>query len=226
MKKVLLTAFEPFDGELINPSFEVARALAERRCAAAEVQTLVLPVDRFEAINLALQALQEVAPDVVILTGEAGGRFRVTPERVAINVEDFRIPDNAGNQPQGEPIIEGAAVGYFSTLPIYAIVERLIAANIPAKISDSAGTYLCNRLFYCVRHFLESEKMPVKAGFLHLPYLHEQTLAKRLDVPGFARETLIEAVKLAIEVAVEVAPSTAPVSLRSSDLSIKCSERM
>lgn len=203
MKQVLLTAFEPFDGETINPSLEVARAIEKLEVAvAARVQTLVLPVERYKAIDLTLDRLNKITPDVVIMLGEAGRRFRVTPERVAINVDDFRIADNAGNQPRGEPIVDDAPVGYFSTLPIYEIVARIKAAQIPAAISDSAGTYLCNRLFYCVMHAIAEAELPTRAGFIHLPYLHEQTLEKRLDFPSLSKASLVEAVRLAIEASV------------------------
>ncbi len=200
MKNLLLTAFEPFAGETINPSFEVAKAIQKLTFANAEVQTLLLPVDRFQAIELALKRIREEKPDVVILLGEGSRRFRITPERVAINVDDFRIPDNTGNQPKGEAIVEGAPVGYFSTLPIYAIVDSLIKAKIPAAISNTAGTYLCNRLFYCVMNFLAIEKLSTKAGFIHLPYIHQQTIEKQIDFPSLSLETTIEAVKIAIEV--------------------------
>jgi pyroglutamyl-peptidase len=198
MKTVLLTAFEPFDGETINPSYEVARAIPNLPFPDARVVPQLLPVDRFQAIEATLTNIRQTTPDVVIMLGEAGRRFRVTPERVAINVDDFRIPDNRGNQPKGEPIVEGGPVGYFSSLPIYRIVERLVEAKIPAQISDSAGTYLCNRLFYRVMHLLAVEASPIKAGFIHLPYMHEQTVGKRLDFPSLARETLVEAVRIAI----------------------------
>jgi pyroglutamyl-peptidase len=203
MKKVLLTAFEPFDGETLNPSLETARAMTTLPFSEAAVEHLELPVDRFRAIDMTLNCIRESQPQVVVMLGEAGRRFRVTPERVAINVDDFRIPDHAGNQPKGEPIIEGAPVGYFSTLPIYAIVERLKAANIPAAISSSAGTYLCNRIFYRVMHYIAEESLPVRAGFIHLPYMHEQMIEKRYDFPSLARETLIEAVRIVLEVSIE-----------------------
>jgi pyroglutamyl-peptidase len=200
MNTLLLTAFEPFDGEALNPSCEVAKAIATSTPTIARVETLMLPVDRFTAIEIALGRVRESKPDAVMMLGEAGRRFRVNPERVAINVDDFRIPDNKGNQPKGEAIVEGGPAGYFSTLAIYAIVDTLIEANIPAMISDSAGTYLCNRLFYSVMHFITVERLPIKAGFIHLPYMHEQTVGKRLDFPSLSRPTLIEAIRLAIEV--------------------------
>lgn len=203
MTKVLLTAFEPFNGQVLNPSQEVLRALARGGCPGVEIETLELPVERFAAIEIALMQIQEARPDVILLLGEGGRRFRVTPERVAINIDDYPIPDNRGDQPRNEPIMEGGPVGYFSTLPIQAIVERLTRAHIPAGISNSAGTYLCNRLFYSVMHWLALENSPTKAGFVHLPFIHEQTVHERLDMPSLARETVIEAVRLAIEVAVE-----------------------
>lgn len=200
MKKLLLTAFEPFAGETINPSFEVAKAIEHLSFRDAEVQTLPLPVDRFQAIELALKRISEFHPDFIILLGEGSRRFRINPERVAINVDDFRIPDNTGNQPKGESIIEGAPAAYFSTLSIYAIVERLIAAKIPAAISNTAGTYLCNRLFYSVMNYIAVNNLPIKSGFIHLPYVHEQTIEKPLDYPSLSLATTIEAVKLIIEV--------------------------
>jgi pyroglutamyl-peptidase len=200
----MLTAFEPFGGEKINPSAEAARQIAGIEFRNALVRVIELPVDRFRAIESACEQVFAARPDVLIMLGEAGGRFRITPERVAINVDYFRIPDNAGNKVTDEPIIEGGPVGYFSTLPIRAIVERLIEAKIPAAISNSAGTYLCNRLFYSVMHLIAIEGLPTRAGFIHVPYLHEQVLDKKIDQPSMSRETIIEAARLAIEVALQV----------------------
>lgn len=199
-KKLLLTAFEPFGGETSNPSLEAARAMAGVEFPGAALTVLELPVDRFAAIELASARLRALRPDAVILLGQATARYRVTPERVAINVDDYRIPDNAGNQPAGESIVEGGPVGYLSTLPVRAITERLLRARIPAAISNTAGTYLCNRLFYRVMHLIATEPLPTIGGFIHVPYMHEQALDKYPDVPSLARETIVEAVRLAIEV--------------------------
>ncbi|HSB10550.1 MAG TPA: pyroglutamyl-peptidase I [Blastocatellia bacterium] len=200
MKKLLLTAFEPFAGEIINPSLEAARRMEGVEFPGAVVRVAELPVDRHRAVTVALELIATERPDVVVMLGEAGGRFRVSPERVAINVDDFRIPDNTGNQPRGEPIVEGGPVGYFSTLPIRAIAERIAKARIPVAVSNSAGTFLCNRLFYSVMHAINVKGWPTQAGFIHLPYLHEQTIEKRQDVASLSRESLEEAVRLAIEV--------------------------
>ena len=201
----MLTAFEPFDGQSINPSLEAALVMTGVEFDGAIISVTELPVDRFRATEMAISVVGKLRPDIVIMLGEAGARFRITPERVAINVDDFRIPDNAGNQPKGEPIVEGGPVGYFSTLPIRAITDRLLKAHIPAAISNTAGVYLCNRLFYSVMHFIATEELPITAGFIHVPYMHEQALGRYPDVPSLSRETIVEAVRLAIEVTLDQA---------------------
>ena len=199
-KKILLTAFEPFGGETANPSLEAARAMTGVEFPGAKLTVVELPVDRFGAVEMASARVRALRPDVVMMLGQATARYRITPERVAINVDDYRIPDNAGNQPAGEPIIEGGPVGYLSTLPVRAITERLLRARIPAAVSNTAGTYLCNRLFYSVMHLIAAESLPAVGGFIHVPFMHEQALDKYPDVPSLSRETIIEAVRLAIEV--------------------------
>lgn len=200
MKKLLLTAFEPFAGEAINPSAEAARAIGAIDFSGAVVRVAELPVDRYRAVSAALDLIRADQPDIVVMLGEAGRRYRINPERVAINIDDFRIADNAGNKPTDEAIIEGGPVAYFSTLPIRSIVERIKSAHIPAAISNSAGTYLCNRLFYSVMNFIKVENLGTSAGFIHLPYLHDQVINKDAEVPSLSRETIVEAVRLAIEV--------------------------
>lgn len=218
MRKLLLTAFEPFGGESINPSLEVARQIENLNFSRALVQIAELPVDRHRAIDLALELMRASRPDVLIMLGEASGRYRINPERVAINVDDFRIPDNVGNQPKDEPIVEGGPVGYFSTLPIRAITERIIEAKIPAAISNSAGAHLCNRLFYGVMHSISAESLPTRAGFIHLPYLHSQSIDKHPDVPSLSLESMVEAVRLAIEVSLAAVTTSDP-STRQATIS-------
>lgn len=202
MKKLLLTSFEPFAGEKVNPSLEAARQMSRVEFSGAVIHTAELPVDRHQAVASALDLIHSGGPDIIIMLGEAGGRFRINPERIAINVDDFRIPDNAGNQPKDEPIVEGGPAAYFSTLPIRAIAERIVSAGVPAAISNTAGTYLCNRLFYSVMHAISTEGLPAIAGFIHLPYLHEQAINKNPEVPSLSRESIVEAVRLAIEVSI------------------------
>lgn len=200
MKKLLLTAFESFAGESINPSLEAARQMERVDFPDTAVHVAELPVDRYRAVEMALELVHSIKPDIIIMLGEAGGRYRVNPERVAINIDDFRIPDNSGNQPKDEPIVEGGPAAYFSTLPIRAITERIVNAHIPAAISNSAGSYLCNRLFFSVMHAIAVERLPVTAGFMHLPYLHDQAMNKYPDAPSLSRESIVEAVRIAIEV--------------------------
>lgn len=195
--KILLTGFEPFGGEPVNPSQVVVQAIGHMMFENVNVMTAILPVSRFEATQALSVAIAQFEPDAVMMLGEAGTRARVSPERVAINVDDFRIPDNGGHQPQNEPIVPDGPAAYFSTLPIQKLVARLTAADIPAAISNSAGTYLCNRVFYWVMHLIHSQNLPIRAGFIHLPYLHEQSLNKR-DCPSLARATQIEAIRLSI----------------------------
>jgi pyroglutamyl-peptidase len=204
VKRLLLTAFEPFAGESINPSLDAARQMEKVEFPNSIVRVAELPVDRFRAVEIALELIRAERPDIVIMLGEAGARYRISPERVAINVDDFRIPDNSGNQPRDEPIVEGGPVGYFSTLPIRAIAERINNAHIPAAISNSAGAYLCNRLFYSVMHTISIEGLRAKAGFIHLPYLHDQAIDKYPDVPSLSRDSIVEAVRLAIEVSLSL----------------------
>jgi pyroglutamyl-peptidase len=205
VKRLLITGFEPFAGESVNPSLEAARTMQKIDFAGAYLRAEELPVDRLRAVEAMLNLMGEHRPDFVIMLGEASGRYRITPERVAINVDDFRIPDNAGNKPADALIAEGGPAAYFSTLPVRAITNRLLEAHIPAAISNSAGTYLCNRLFYSVMRHIETECLSARAGFIHLPYMHEQILAKYPDQPSLARETIIEGVRLAVEVTLKSA---------------------
>jgi pyroglutamyl-peptidase len=204
MKKLLLTAFEPFAGEPINPSLEAARQMQKIDFADTAVRVVELPEDRHRAVEMALELIRASKPDIVIMLGEAGGRYRVNPERVAINIDEFRIADNAGNHPRDESFVEGGPAAYFSTLPIRAITERINKADIPAAISNSAGAHLCNRLFYSVMHTISVDGLPTKAGFIHLPYLHDQAINKYPDVPSLSRESIVEAVRLAIEVSLRI----------------------
>lgn len=198
MKRVLLTGFEPFGGETRNPSAAVVAALREAPPEAMALGTQVLPVDRFAAVAALLARVERDRPQVVVMLGEAGGRACVTPERVAINVDDYRIADNAGHQPRGEAVVSGAPVGYFSSLPIAAIVDDLQAAGIPAVISNSAGTYLCNRVFYQVMHHGAVHRLEQRAGFVHLPYLHAQAAGKPPTTPSLALTTLLDAVRIVL----------------------------
>ena len=198
MKTVLVTGFEPFDGERVNPSQEIARQLHDTVVAGHRVEGALLPCV-FDAARLELRRqLRRVRPVVVIAVGQAGGRDAITPERIAINVDDARIPDNAGRQPVDRPVVRGGPAAYWSTLPVKAIVADLRRRDIPAAVSQTAGTFVCNHLFYALMHELRGQRR-VRGGFIHVPFLPSQ--AKR-GVPRMELETMIEAIAAAIAVSV------------------------
>ncbi len=190
MKKILITAFEPFGGNHLNASLEIANEINAMQLSNAVVEVVVLPVDRFRAIEKAIESIQIEQPDIVLMLGESGQCGSPTLERVAINMDDFPIPDNVGNQPRGELISNDGPVGYFSNLPMDLILGQLEKECIPATISNSAGLYLCNRLFYSVMHYVSSESPALQAGFIHFPYLHEQVAATKSAIPSMSRDDL------------------------------------
>ena len=170
---ILLTGFEPFGGEPINPSAEIVRRLDGRVIAGQRVVGRVLSCVFGRAREELHAALADAAPRVVLALGQAGGRSELSLERVAINVDDARIPDNAGQQPIDRPIVDGGPTAYWSTLPIKAIVAALRSAALPAAVSQTAGTFLCNHLFFALMHALD-RRPGVRGGFLHVPWLPEQ----------------------------------------------------
>ncbi len=182
MKTVLLTGFEPFGGETVNPSAEIARQLHGAVIRGHRVQGALLPCVFGASIAELKKQMKAVQPALVICVGQAGGRAEITPERVAINVDDARIPDNAGRQPVDRPVVRGGPAAYFSTLPIKAIVAALRRADIPAAVSQTAGTYVCNHVFYGLMHELARlSRRPstgsghrIRGGFIHVPFLPEQ----------------------------------------------------
>jgi len=201
---VLLTGFEPFDREMVNPSWEAARALDGWRQGAAVVHARRIPCV-FGAALVALDAaIDELQPQLVLAVGQAGGRSEFTPERVAINVDDGRIGDNAGHQPIDQPVVAGAPAAYFSTLPIKAMVRDLRAAGIPAAVSNSAGTFVCNHLFFGLMHRAATRPVPgMRAGFIHVPYLPEQA-ARLPGQPSMAMATLVAGLRIAVTTALAV----------------------
>ena len=170
--RILVTGFEPFGGQSLNPSWEVARALNGLRLEGAQVTAVQLPCMFAQALPSLQQALAQHRPDIVLALGQAEGRCDFSVERVAINVMDARIPDNAGAQPIDVPVIAGGPAAYFSTLPIKSLVAGLKAAGFPASVSETAGTFVCNQVFYALQHTLDG--MGVHSGFMHLPLLPEQ----------------------------------------------------
>lgn len=171
---ILLTGFEPFGGETTNPSWTAAReAAALLRAEGHEVAAVELPCVFGDAIAVLQAALAEHRPALVVCAGQAGGRARISLERIAINCDDARIPDNAGNAPVDEPVVPGGPAGYFSTLPVKAALEALGAAGIPAEVSQTAGTYVCNHVFYGLMHALRLTP-GTRGGFVHVPFGPDQ----------------------------------------------------
>lgn len=194
---VLVTGFEPFGGETINPSAEIARQLHGTVIAGSLVTGALLPCLFRTAVAELRGHLGRVRPGLVVCLGQAGGRAEITPERVAINVDDARIPDNAGRQPVDRPVVRGGPAAYWSTLPIKAIVAELQAREIPAAVSQTAGTYLCNHVFYGLMHALR-RRPGVRGGFIHVPLLPEQAGRGQ---PSLALSVMTEAIIVAIRTA-------------------------
>jgi pyroglutamyl-peptidase len=200
MKTILLTGFEPFGGEEVNPSAEIARALSGAIIAKHQVVGALLPCVFGAAITELEKQIRTVKPALVICVGQAGGRADITPERVAINVDDARIADNAGRQPVDKAIAKKGPAAYWSTLPIKAIVGALQARGIPASVSQTAGTFVCNHVFYGLMHGLRGQKQ-IRGGFIHVPFLPEQAKAGQ---PSLALEKMTEGIVVAIETALQV----------------------
>jgi len=203
MEKVLVTGIEPFDGDTVNPSWQIAQALAGERIGGAEVVALELPCVLGVANERLIAAIEQLHPKAVICLGLAGGRAEISLERVAINLIDARIPDNAGRQPIDVPVVAGGPVGYFSTLPIKAAVQRLRKQGIPAAVSYTAGTYNCNHIFYGLSHYIAGRQPAIKGGFVHIPYSHALA-AEHPGKPSMALATMIEAIRSIVLTALTV----------------------
>ncbi len=195
--RVLITGFEPFGGETINPSWEVSRSLEGESIGDARVRTLRLPCRFIDSSALLAQTLASDPVDVVIALGQASKRHDVSVERVAINIDDAPMPDNGGDEPIDRAVVSGAPVAYFSTLPIKRIVAALRSQGIPASVSQSAGTYVCNHVFFSLAHLLATRHPQTRGGFIHLPMLPVQAAAR----PGFSSlslDTMVAGIREAV----------------------------
>lgn len=195
MKKLLLTAFTPFDGEKINPALEAVK-LVKDKIGNLEIVKLEVPTVFGKSIDTVREAIERERPDFVLSIGQAGGRAEITPERVAINLNDARIPDNEGNQPIDEPVFPDGENAYFSTLPVKAMVEAIRKEGLPSSLSNSAGTYVCNHLMYGVLYYLD-KRPSIKAGFIHVPYIPEQTKNKK-EMPALELSEIVRGLEAAI----------------------------
>ncbi|WP_314640551.1 pyroglutamyl-peptidase I [Stomatobaculum longum] len=194
--KLLLTGFTPFDGETINPALEAVKRV-KSEIAGMEIVKLEVPTVFGESVRLVAEAIEREQPDFVLSVGQAGGRAAITPERVAINVDDARIPDNAGQQPIDVPIFADGENAYFATLPVKAMAEAIREAGLPSALSNTAGTYVCNHLMYGVLYHLNRHHKDAKAGFIHVPYIPEQT-ADKPGVPSMPLDDIVRALEAAI----------------------------
>ncbi|MFG3120267.1 pyroglutamyl-peptidase I [Streptomyces sp. NPDC048197] len=174
MTRVLLTGFAPFDGEAVNPSWQAVRAATAEPPPGIEASAVELPCVYGASMAVLRAAIDEARPEIVICVGQAGGRPDITVERVALNVDDARIPDATGAEPVDEPVVPGGPAAYFSTLPIKACVAAVHAAGLPASVSNTAGTFVCNHVFYGLAHLIATELTGVRGGFVHVPYAPEQ----------------------------------------------------
>ncbi len=226
--RVLLTGFDPFDREPVNPSWEAALALDGWQClgrdtagrsggdVAATVHARRLPCVFGEALEVLDRAIAELRPTLVLAVGQAGGRSELSIERVAINLDDGRIADNAGHQPIDLPVVADGPAAYFATVPIKAIVRDLRRAGIPASVSNTAGTFVCNHVFYGLMHRLAvaaqaadpeaaagTRNAPVRGGFIHIPFLTEQA-ARHPGQPSMALATIVDGLRIAIATACSI----------------------
>jgi pyroglutamyl-peptidase len=195
---LLLTGFEPFGGETVNPSWLIASALDGETIGGARVQALQLPTEFRASLRVLRAALRRHTPSVVVALGQAGGRTELSIERIAINVDDARIPDNVGARPIDRPVVRGGPAAYFSTLPVKAIVAALAARGVPAGVSQTAGTFVCNHVFYGLQHALAGTR--VRSGFVHVPYLPEQAEAWP-GSPSLPLPTMVDGVRAVLRVA-------------------------
>ncbi|WP_243042057.1 pyroglutamyl-peptidase I [Dyella sedimenti] len=196
---ILLTGFTPFGEDTVNPSWEAVRVLHDQRIGGHRVVSRLLPT-AFEASRRELErAVAELAPAILLGVGQAGGRSRLSIERVAINVQDARLPDNDGAQPIDEPVLAGGPAAYFSTLPVKAMLAALHAQGVPAEVSNTAGTYVCNHLAYLMLHHAAA-RPSTRAGFIHIPYLPAQA-ARLAGAPSMALEDVVHGLTVAMHAA-------------------------
>lgn len=195
--KLLLTAFEPFGGETVNAAWEAVNLLPDR-LGKVELVKRTVPTEFVRSIETVTAAVEAVCPDAVLCVGQAGGRAALTPERIAVNLRDARIPDNAGFQPSDAPVVPGGPAAYFSTLPVKAMVQAIRAAGVPAELSNTAGLYVCNNLMYGLLHHLALHRPEIRGGFLHVPLIPEQAAARELPTPCLPLEDIARGIREAV----------------------------
>lgn len=196
--KILVTGFDPFGGEHVNPAYEAVRNLPEM-IPGAEVIKLEIPTAFRRSAAVLEQAIEAHQPDVVLCVGQAGGRAQMSVEKVAINLAEARIPDNDEDQPVDEPLREDGDTAYFATLPVKAMAAHMRQHGIPAGISYTAGTYVCNSIMYHVLYLAQTRFNGLRAGFIHVPFATSQVIGKPASTPSMALSDITRGLELAIE---------------------------
>lgn len=205
MSKILITGFDAFGGESINPAYEALQHLEGsgfRIGRGVEVITREIPTVFGASAQAVREAIQDIMPQAVVGIGQAGGAHGIRVERVALNTDDARIEDNAGNRPIDSPIEPDGPVAYWASIPAREVVEAIRHEGIPATLSYSAGTFVCNHVFYSTCHFVASHSLNIKVGFIHVPYLPEQAVEKDA-APSMSRECIVMALEAAVRVVAE-----------------------
>ena len=199
--KILVTGFDPFGGEPINPAIESVKRLPDN-IAGTEIIKLEIPTVRKKSLEKIEKAINEHNPDIILSIGQAGGRFDISIERIGINLDDFRIPDNEGNQIIDEPVFPDGENSYFVKLPVKSMVQNVQKNNIPASVSYTAGTFVCNHVLYGVMYLIEKKYKGKKSGFIHIPFLPQQVIDKR-NMPSMELNTIVKGLTAAIEAIVK-----------------------
>ncbi len=199
--KILVTGFDPFGGEKINPAIESVKKLPDT-ILGAEIIKLEIPTVCHQSLKVIDEAMKKHDPDVILSIGQAGGRYDITVERIGVNIDDCRIPDNAGQQIIDEPVYIDGPDAYFVNIPIKAMVAKIQEHHIPASVSNSAGTFVCNHVTYGVRHLIETKYPGKRSGFIHIPFLPQQVIDKK-EKASMSLETIVEGLIAAIEAIIE-----------------------
>ena len=199
--KALVTGFDAFGGEAVNPS-SLALGGLRKRIGEVAVHTAKLPTSYAHSASVLRAAIEKARPDIVLCVGQAGGRTELCLERVAINVQDARIRDNDGNQPIDVPVVPDGPAAHFATLPIKACVAAMRKAGLPAAVSNTAGTFVCNHIFYALMDLAAAHPIPMRGGFLHIPYLPEQA-ARLGGTPSMALEDIVRGIEIILEVSAD-----------------------
>lgn len=199
--KILVTGFDPFGGEPINPAIETVKRLPDT-IDGNQIIKLEVPTVCHKSLRVIDEAIAKYDPDVILSIGQAGGRSDITVERIGINIDDCRIPDNEGNQIIDEPVYPDGPAAYFVTLPIKSMVQKIQEKGIPASVSNTAGTFVCNHVTYGVCHLVATKYPGKRSGFIHIPFLPQQVIAQK-DMPSMSQDLMVEAITAALEAIIE-----------------------